>query len=159
MHETLFYTLMQLKWPNAVTPQEHLITLHATEEFKRETYGYIATERNVLVGLQRRWSTSSGCCLILAERESRICTSIYSSGLFPISSSKLTWNMHDGEPTTCTKFINLHKKSRQSWRQQICRKALFTSIQSDPHQKREWLGCVGTNKSDEINSESQIYVE
>ena len=53
--------------------------------------------------------------------------------------------MQDGEPTTCIKFINLHKKSRQSLGKQICFKALFISIQSDPDQNQEWLGCVGTN--------------
>ena len=47
----------------------------------------------------------------------------------------------------CIKFINLHKKSRQSLRQQICRKALFTSIQSDSDQNQEWLMCVGTKWS------------
>ena len=52
--------------------------------------------------------------------------------------------MHDGEPTTCIKFINLYKKSRQNLRQQICRKPLFTSTQSDPDRNQEWLGCVGT---------------
>ena len=68
----------------------------------------------------------------------------YSSGLFPITSSTITWHIHDGEPTTCIKFINLHKKSRQSLRQQICHKVLFTSIQADPDDTHEWLGCVGT---------------
>ena len=42
--------------------------------------------------------------------------------------------MHDGESITCLKFINLHKKFRQNLRQQICRKALFASILSDPDQ-------------------------
>ena len=48
------------------------------------------------------------------------------------------------ETSSCIKFINLHKKFRQSLRQQICRKALFTSIQSDPDQNHEWLEWVGT---------------
>ena len=95
------------------------------------------------MGLQCRWSTSSGCCLILAEMESRICTPMYSSGSLPISSGTITWNIHKVEPTTCIKFINLYKKSRHSLRQQICRKVLFTSIQSDTDQNQEWLGCVG----------------
>ena len=102
------------------------------------------------MGLQRRWSTPIGCCLILADRESRICTSMYSNGLFLISSGTIMWNMHDGEPTTCIKFINLHKKSRQSLGQQICRKALFTSIQLDPDHNQWWLGCVGTKWCDEL---------
>ena len=42
------------------------------------------------------------------------------------------------------KFINPHKKSRQSLRQKICRKALFTSLQSDPDQNQEWLVWVVT---------------
>ena len=37
-----------------------------------------------------------------------------------------------GKPTTCIKFINLHKKSRQNLRKQICHKALFASMLSDP---------------------------
>ena len=61
---------------------------------------------------------------------------------FPISSGTITGNMPDGEPTTCIKFNNLHKNSRQSLRQQICHKALFVAIQSDPDQQQ--LGCVGT---------------
>ena len=104
----------------------------------------------VLVGLQYRWATSSGCCLILAQRESRICTSMYSSGLFLISSGTISWNMHHGEPTTCIKFINFHKKSRQNLRQQICRKVLFKSIQLDLDQNQGWLGCVGTKWCDEF---------
>ena len=97
------------------------------------------------MGQQRRWSTFSGCCLIVAERESRICTFMYSSGFLPISSNIIKWNMLNGEPTACMKLINLHKKSRQRLRQQICRKALFGSIQSDVNQNQEWLGCIGTN--------------
>ena len=96
------------------------------------------------MGLECRWSTFSGCCPILAESESRICTSTYSSGILPISSDTITWNMPDGEPIGCIKFTNLHKKSRQILRQQICRKALFASIQSDPDQNQEWLGRIGT---------------
>ena len=95
---------------------------------------------------------------MLAERESRICTSMYSSGLFPISSGIITWNMHDGEPTTCTKFINLHKKSRQNLRQQICRKAPFTSIQSDPDQNQAWPGCVGKKWWDKIRNRTLFIV-
>ena len=35
-----------------------------------------------------------------------ICTPMYSSGVFPISSDTITGNKHDEEPITCTKFIN-----------------------------------------------------
>ena len=73
---------------------------------------------------------------------------------FPISSGIITWNMHDGEPTTCIKSINLHKKSRQSLRQQICRKVLFASIQSDPDQNQEWLGCVGSKWWDKFSTKN-----
>ena len=66
------------------------------------------------------------------------------SRFFLISSGTITWNKHDGEPITRIKFINLHNKSRQKLRQQICRKALFASILSDPDQNQEWVGCVGT---------------
>ena len=68
-------------------PQEHLINV--TGEFKHGTKGYISTERNVLMGLKFRWCTFSGSCLILAERESMICTSMYSSGFLPISSDTI----------------------------------------------------------------------
>ena len=57
---------------------------------------------------------------------------------------------HYGEPTTCIKLINFHKKSRQNLRQQICRKVLFTSIQLDLDQNQGWLGCVGTKWCDEF---------
>ena len=96
------------------------------------------------MGIQRRWSTFSGRCLIFAERGSRICTSMYSTGFLLISSDTITWNMPDGEPTACIKFTNLHKISRQRLRQQICRKVLLASIQSDPDQNQEWLGGINT---------------
>ena len=115
---------------------------------------YIATWCNVLVGLQRRWSTSSGFCLILAERESRICTSMYSVDFLLILSGTITWNMNDGKPTTWMKFINPHKKSRQNLRQQICRKAIL----SDPDQNQEWLGAlVQSDDETKIHSESQTF--
>ena len=66
--------------------------------------------------------------------------------------------MHDGEPTTCIKFVILQKKSRQNLRQQIWCKALFVSILSDPDQNHECLGALG--QSDDrikINSESQTF--
>ena len=67
---------------------------------------------------------------------------MYSSEFFlPIASDNKKWNMPDGEATARIKFINLHKKSRL--RQQICCKALFASILSDPDQNQEWVGCVG----------------
>ena len=91
------------------------------------------------MGLQRRWSTLFGCSLILAERESRICSFVYSNGLFLISFGTIAWNMHDGEPTTCIKFINLQKKSRQSLRQQIFRKALFNSIRPRSQTVKAWV--------------------
>ena len=91
------------------------------------------------MGLPRRWSTPFG-----------ICTSMYSSGLFLISSGTIAWNMHDGEPTTCIKFVNLHKKSRQCLRQQICPKALIISIQLDPDHNQGRLGCVGKKWCDEL---------
>ena len=89
------------------------------------------------MGLQRRWYTSSGGCVIVTERESRICTSMYSSGLFPISSGTITWNMYDGEPTTCMKFIKLHKRSNcfQSW---IASKYIFNLCIPDPN-AAAWL--------------------
>ena len=37
------------------------------------------------------------------------------------------------------KFNKLHKKSRQSLWQQICRKTFLTSTQSDPDQNQGWL--------------------
>ena len=113
-------------------------------------YKAILLPNNILVGLQRRWSTPFGCCLILTERESRICTSMYSSVLFLISSDTIAWNMHDGEPTTCIKFNDLHKKFRQSLRQQVCRKAFFTSIQLYPDHNQGWLGYVGTKWCDQL---------
>ena len=100
------------------------------------------------MGLQCRWSTFSGCCPILAERGSRICTSMYSSGILPIPSDTIMWNMPNGEPTDYRKFTNLHKKSRQILRQQICHKALFASIKSDPDPNQEWLGRIGTKWGD-----------
>ena len=64
--------------------------------------------------------------------------------------------MHDGEPTACIKFINLHKKAGQNLRQQICRKALFASILSDPDQNQEGLGAlVQSDDKKKIYSESQ----
>ena len=92
------------------------------------------------MGLQCRRSIFSGCCLIFAERDSRICTSMFSTGILLISSDTIMGNMPDGEPTACIKFTNLHMISRQRLRQQICRKMLFASIQSDPDQNQEWLG-------------------
>ena len=53
---------------------KHFITLHTTEKFKHGTKGYIATKRDRLAGLQRRWFTFSRCYLILAKRESRTCS-------------------------------------------------------------------------------------
>ena len=71
------------------------------------------------------------------------------SGFFLISSGTITWNMHDGEPTNCMKFTNLHKKSRQNLRQQICRKAIKT---------RNGLGTLAQSDDKiKINSESQTF--
>ena len=58
--------------------------------------------------------------------------------------------MPNGEPNDCMKFTNLHKKSRQILRQQICHKALFASIQSDPDPNQEWLGRIGAKWGDKF---------
>ena len=102
------------------------------------------------MGLQCRWSTFAGYCPILAERGSRICTSTYSSGILSIPSDTITLIMPNGEPNDCMKFTNLHKKSRQILRQQICHKALFASIQSDPDPNQEWLGRIGAKWGDKF---------
>ena len=60
------------------------------------------------------------------------------SGFFLISSGTIMWNMHDEEPTTYIKFINLHKNSRQNLMQQIYHKAHFASILSDQDQTKWW---------------------
>ena len=70
-----------------------------------------------------------------------------------LSPGTITWNMRDGEPTTCIQFINLHKKSRQNLRQQLCR----ASILSDPYQNQEWLALVQSDDKIKINSESQTF--
>ena len=78
------------------------------------------------------------CCDSL---ESRMSTSMYSSGFCLISSNTVMWNIYDGEWSTWIKFIKLHMKSRQSLGQRICREVLFTSIQI---RHMNGLGAFGT---------------
>ena len=50
-------------------------------------------------------------------------------------------------------LYEIHQTSQEiqtSLRHQICRNALFTSIQSDPDQNQEWLGWVGTKWLDKF---------
>ena len=63
-------------------------------------------------------------------------------GLCLISSNTVMWNIFDGERSTWIKFIKFHKKSRQSLGQQICCKALFTSIQSVRPRSEIWMAWV-----------------
>ena len=67
------------------------------------------------------------CCDPLGSGMS---TSMYSSGFCLITSDTIMGNIYDGEPSTWIKCINFHNKTRQRLGQQICRKAIFTSIQS-----------------------------
>ena len=107
------------------------------------------------MGLQHRWSTFSGCCLILAERESRICTLMYSSGFLPISSNIIKWNILNGEPTVCMKLINLHKNPDRDWGSKFVVKRSLDQFNQTQIRTRNGSGALV--QSDEINSESQTF--
>ena len=79
------------------------------------------------------------CCDLL---ESGMSTSVYSSRFCLISSIAIMWNIYDGKRSTWIKFIKLHTKSRQSLGQPICRKVLFTSIQSVKPRSEIWMAWV-----------------
>ena len=66
------------------------------------------------MGLQFRWSTSSGCCLILAENLGSAPSCILVD-FISISSNTITRNMPDAEQTVCMKFINFRKKPDRDW--------------------------------------------
>ena len=79
------------------------------------------------------------CCDPL---ESEMGTSMYYSRFCLISFDTTMCNIYDGEPSTWVKLTKLHKQSRQSLGQQICRKALFTSIQSVRPRSDIWMAWV-----------------
>ena len=83
--------------------------------------------------------------------ESGMSTSMYSSRFCLISSNTIMWNICNGEESTWTKFIKLHTISRQSLRQQIWRKVLFTSIQSAKPRSEIWMAWVHWYKREWYN--------
>ena len=108
-------------------------------------WGYTADDPHTLVA----W------CLILAESESRICTSRSSSGFFPISSGTITWHMHDGEPTPVQNSSISTRNPDRVWGSKFVVK--HSSHQFNQTQIRTRNGLCELVQSDEINSESQTF--
>ena len=77
---------------------------------------------------------------------------------FLISSGIITWNMHNGEPTTCIKFINLHKKPERISGSRYVAKGSSHRFYQTPIKTRHGLGALVQNDDKiKINSESQTF--
>ena len=87
------------------------------------------------------------CCDPL---KSGMSTSMYSSRFCLISSNTIMWNIYDGERSAWIKLIKLHTKSRQSLGQHICRKVIFTSIQSVKPRSEKWMAWFHWYKRGDI---------
>ena len=113
VHETLFYTLMQFNGQMLWSPRtpDNITCNRRVQAWDIRLYCYLTQcfGGTTTQMIQILWLLSH------PRREGIWDLHIHVfSGFFLISSGTIMWNMHDGEPTACIKFINLHKKSRQN---------------------------------------------
>ena len=80
------------------------------------------------------------------------------SGFFLISASTIMWNVHDGEPATCIKFINSIRNPDRIWGSKYEAKRCLHQFYQIPIKTRIGLGSlVQSDDKIKMNSESQTF--